>query len=195
MSKKRKYLIAAVLTLCMLVAVGGTVAFMFKRANKKNTFEIAKVTCKVHEKMDETDVITTEQKGNKKSDICVENTGNIKEFIRIRLVSYYVGEDGKIVGMASSEYPAITLQYGWIAGKDHTYYYPDPVDPNGKTQVLCAPFNLVEKTLEDGTKVKQVVEVFAEAIQAEPGDAANEAWGVTVSGGKIIAVPTTSTTP
>lgn len=182
----------ALLVLCVITAVGGTVAFMFKKAQKRNTFQVAQVNCEVHEKMDE-----TEQKdpgnstGNIKSDICVKNTGNIDEFIRIRLVSYYVDNNGNIAGRASSNYPELKLKDGWIAGKEHTYYYKEPVKANASTNILCDPITLGTKTLADGTEVKQVIEVFAEAIQADPNTAVKEAWDVTVTDGRITSASTT----
>ena len=50
---------------------------------------------------------------------------------------------------------------------------------------MCQPFTLAEKELLGGTTIYQVVEVFAEAVQAEPADAAQEVWGVTVENGII----------
>ena len=185
MSKKRKYLMTALLALCVITAVGGTVAFMFKKAQKKNTFQVAQVKCEVHEEFD----------GTTKSEICVKNTGNIDEFIRIRLVSYYVDNSGNIVGRASSDYPELTLKEGWIAGDNHTYYYKESVKANASTNILCEQITLETKILADGTEVKQVIEVFAEAIQANPDKAVKEAWGVTITDGKITQVPTASTTP
>ena len=192
MSKKRKYLMTALLALCVITAVGGTVAFMFKKAQKKNTFQVAQVKCEVHEKMDGKE---HKDAGNTKSELCVKNTGNIDEFIRIRLVSYYVDDNGDIVGRASSNYPELKLKDGWIAGKDHTYYYKEPVKANASTTILCEPITLGTKTLVNGTEVKQVIEVFAEAIQAKPEKAVAKAWGVTVTDGKITSASTTPTTP
>lgn len=196
MSKKRKYLMTALLVLCVIFAVGGTVAFMFKKAQKKNTFQVAQVKCEVHEKMDGAEHADAgDPKGTIKSDIYVKNTGNIDEFIRIRLVSYYVDDSGNIVGRASSDYPALTLKSGWIAGANHTYYYKESVKAETSTKILCEPITLGKKTLVDGTEVKQVIEVFAEAIQANPDKAVTEIWGVTVTDGMITNVPTASTTP
>ena len=192
MSKKRKYLMTALLALCVITAVGGTVAFMFKKAQKKNTFQVAQVNCEVHEKMDGKE---HKDAGNTKSEICVKNTGNIDEFIRIRLVSYYVDDNGDIVGRASSNYPELKLKDGWIAGKDHTYYYKEPVKANASTTILCEPITLGTKTLVNGTEVKQVIEVFAEAIQANPDKAVKEAWGVTITDGMITGVTNAPATP
>lgn len=151
---------------------------MFKKAEKTNTFVPAEVTCKVEESLF----------SGVKSDVCVKNTGNVAAYLRIRLVSYYVDDNGSIAGRVSSQYPMLTLQNGWIAGADHTYYYPTPVEPGEKTEILCDPITLDTVELADGTPVYQVLEVFAEAIQAEPVRAVQEAWNVTVSDTRITPV-------
>lgn len=175
MSKRIRLWLVAALALCAAAAVGVTLSFMFKKAEKTNTFVPAKVTCDVEEPLF----------SGVKSDVCVKNTGNVAAYLRIRLVSYYVYDNGDIAGRVSSQYPMLTLQNGWIAGTDHTYYYPTPVEPGAKTKILCDPITLDTVELADGTTVYQVLEVFAEAIQAEPVGAVQEAWNVTVSDTRI----------
>ena len=179
MSKRIRLWLIAALALCAAAAVGVTLSFMFKKAEKTNTFVPAEVTCKVEESLF----------SGVKRNVCVENTGNVAAYLRIRLVSYYVYANGSIAGRVPSQYPMLTLQNGWIAGADHTYYYPTPVEPGEKTEILCDPITLDTVELADGTTVYQVLEVFAEAIQAEPVRAVQEAWNVTVSGTEITAVP------
>lgn len=175
MSKRIRLWLIAALALCAAAAVGVTLSFMFKKAEKTNTFVPAEVTCKVEESL----------LSGVKSDVCVENTGNVAAYLRIRLVSYYVYDNGSIAGRVSSQYPTLTLRNGWIAGADHTYYYSTPVEPGAETGILCAPITLDTVELADGKTVYQVLEVFAEAIQAEPVRAVQEAWNVTVSGTEI----------
>lgn len=179
MSKRIRLWLIAALALCAAAAVGVTLSFMFKKAEKTTTFVPAEVTCEVKESLF----------SGVKSNVCVENTGNAAAYLRIRLVSYYVYNDNSIAGRVPSQYPTLTLQNGWIAGADHTYYYPTPVDPDAKTGILCDPITLGTVKLADGKTVYQVLEVFAEAIQAEPVGAVQEAWNVTVSGTEITAVP------
>ena len=50
-------------------------------------------------------------------------------------------------------------------------------------------FHLGQTQLENGTMVYQVIEVIAEAVQAEPISAVREAWGVTVTNNTITAAP------
>lgn len=179
MSKRIRLWLIAALALCAAAAVGVTLSFMFKKAEKTNTFVPAEVTCEVEESLF----------SGVKSKVCVKNTGNAAAYLRIRLVSYYVYNDNSIAGRVPSQYPRLTLQNGWIAGADHTYYYPTPVEPGAKTGILCDPITLGTVKLADGKTVYQVLEVFAEAIQAEPVGAVQEAWNVTVSGTEITAVP------
>lgn len=189
MSKRIKHLLIAAAALCIVAAVGLTLAFMFKKAEKTNRFIPAEVSCAVREKMDGNEVAGTAAVGGEKADIRAENTGNVKEFIRLRLVSYYVDSNGDIVGTVSSQYPTLSLKNGWIAGANHTYYYPFPTDPGGMTEILCEPFSLGQMQLADGKTVYQVIEVIAEAVQAEPISAVQSAWGVTVTNNSITAAP------
>ena len=187
MSKRIKHMLIAATALCIVATVGLTLAFMFKKAEKINRFIPAEVACAVREKTDGSEVTGIAAVGSEKSDIRVENTGNVKEFIRLRLVSYYVDANGDIVGTVSSQYPTLSLKNDWIAGANHTYYYPFPTDPGGMTEILCEPVTLGQMQLADGKTVYQVIEVIAEAVQAEPISAVQEVWGVTVENGVVTA--------
>lgn len=189
MSKRIKHLLIAGAALSIAAAVGLTLAFMFKKAEKTNRFIPAEISCAVREKTDGSEVTGIAAVGSEKSDIRVENTGNVKEFIRLKLVSYYVDANGDIVGTVSSQYPTLSLKNGWIAGANHTYYFPYSVEPGEATEILCEPFILGQMQLENGTTVYQVIEVIAEAVQAEPVSAVREAWGVTVTNNTITAAP------
>lgn len=188
MSKRIKHWLIAATALCIVAAVGLTLAFMFKKAEKINRFIPAEVSCTVREKTDGSEVTGIAAVGSEKSDIRVENTGNVREFLRLKMVSYYVDANGDIVGTVSSQYPTLSLKNGWIAGANHTYYYPFPTDPGGMTEILCEPVTLGQMQLADGKTVYQVIELIAEAVQAEPSDAAQEVWGVTVENGVVTAV-------
>lgn len=191
MPKKRRKWIIVLAVLAALSAIGVTLGFMFKKTNAVNTFIPAQLSCTVHEMLDDAEVTDSYASGNKKSDIQVQNTGNVPAYLRVRLVSYFVDAEGSISGAEPSVYPEITLNSGWLAGENHTYYYTKSVEPNGLTPVLCEPFTLSEKSTRNGEDVYtvyQVVEVSAEAIQAAPASAAEDDWAVTVTDGIITAV-------
>ncbi len=165
--RKKRVLLFIVLP-AFLISVGITLAFMFKSSETvENIFFPAKVECEVTEEFD----------GTQKSSIAIKNTGNTDAYLRLRLVTYWVNENGEIVGK-ESEPIQISHSSDWTAMGDNTYMYKSPVVPNGTTpNLLTAPLELKEDTYL-GENVYQVVEVFADGIQSEPDDAVEQAWGV-----------------
>ena len=84
--------------------------------------------------------------------------------------------------------PQITLRQNWLDGGNGLYYYALPVEPRQSTTVLCEPMRMGTSVSPTGAAVYQQITVLAEAVQALPGKAAQEAWGVTVKNGRITAV-------
>ena len=162
--------IALVLSVVFLLLCGTTLALMLQKTEPiQNNFEPAKVDCLVQETFD----------GTKKSEITVQNTGNIHAYLRLRLVSYWVDADGKI-GPIPSEMPSVSITDSWFAGSDNTYYHKTAVaSMQSSEELLNAPIVLETKTVS-GTTYYQVVEVFAEAIQSVPVSAVQNSWGVKV---------------
>lgn len=177
MKNRRIPLVILIVSLVLITVLCGTVlAYMFRQTDYKNNgFTPAQVSCLVMESFD----------GEQKTDIKIKNTGNIDAYLRVRFVSYWVDGAGKIVAKPSPNL-SFPIAEGWIAGSNNTYYYKSSVSSGNETSsLLVNPIVLVE---EDGCK--QVIEVFAEAIQSKPRDAVTNSWGVTVdSSGKITSVP------
>ena len=73
-------------------------------------------------------------------------------------------------------------------GGNGLYYYALPVEPGQSTTVLCDPMRMGTSVSPTGAAVYQQITVLAEAVQALPEKAAQEAWGVTVENGRITAV-------
>lgn len=174
---KTHQLILLGVLIALVFACGAVYAYMFMRTGEQSTqFIPAKVDCEVTEAFD----------GDSKTSITVKNTGNVDAYIRVRLVSYWIDKDGNVAAKASPTL-SVSAATGWIPGSDNTYYYSSPVEP---TQ---APLELFASsiTLEEEDGYRQVVDVFAEAIQAQPTTAAAEAWKVTITDGSttITAVP------
>ena len=169
---KTHQLILLGILIALMLACGAVYAYMFMRTGTQSTaFVPAKVDCEVEETYG----------NNVKSSITVKNTGNIDAYIRVRLVSYWVDADGNIVAKASPTL-SISPAAGWIPGSDNIYYYSSPVEPTqAPLELLASPITLEE---EDG--YRQVVDVFAEAIQAKPVKAAEDSWKVDIdNAGKI----------
>ena len=159
----------------VIVLCGSVLAYMFTRTEvKENVFTPAEVKCEVVETFD----------GTNKTSVKIKNTGNIDAYLRLRLVSYWVDDSGNIVAKPS-EMPTVSMASGWVAGTvDNTYYYVHPVAPNAMTDELLAS-QITLKTDSEGNR--QVLEVFAEAIQSKPVEAVTSSWGVTMdSDGETI---------
>ena len=178
MSRKMLKRVILILALVLLALCGTTFALMLRQTDSlDNRFTPAVVSCKVVESYTHPT----------KSSIQVQNTGNIDAYLRLRLVTYWVNGDGEII-FGSATIPDFTLGENWIAGGDNTYYYKTPVAPGNRTgELLGNPITLIQDV---GNGKYQVIEVFADAIQSEPGKAVAESWGVTLNdAGQITGVP------
>ena len=177
---KRKILIRAVIVLSVVFVLlcGTTVALMFRQTSLlTNEFDAAIVDCLVHEKTD-----TGSEIANSKSSITVQNTGNIPAYIRVRFVSYWVDADGRIVGKAS-EMPDISCDASVWFEQNGIYYCRIPIAAGDPTPELLQNPILLRTDTETG--YRQVLEVFADAIQSEPEKAVTNSWGVRISEGNI----------
>ena len=179
--KLRKILL--VLLACSLLLtlslLGTVVAYMFKQTDSvANDLMPAYVDCEVVETFD----------GSTKSSITVKNTSNIDAYLRVRLVTYWVNDNGEIMPKAS-ESITVDLAEGWIKGSGNTYYYTSPVKPEASTPDLLKDNAVLALARDESTGYRQVVEVFAEAIQSKPASAVTSSWGVTLTDGKITAAP------
>lgn len=163
------------------------VAFMLRRAEAQIDFTPAVVTCAVHEKVNGAEVTGSAASGSVKSDITAENTGSTTVFLRLRLSACWVDAKGNTTGTPSA-LPQITLRQNWLDGGNGLYYYALPVEPRQSTTALCEPMRMGTSVSPTGAAVYQQITVLAEAVQALPGEAAQEAWGVTVENGRITAV-------
>lgn len=170
-------LVLLVLALALLSgAVLGTLAYLVAgTGNVTNTFTPAKVPNTPHEEIDDEFA---------KTEITIQNTGDISAYIRIRLVTYRVDDNGNHIG-GTATIPAFTLNTGWFKQGDF-YYYDTAVEPNALTPNLLASgekIPLVEYDDADGGK--QVIEVISESIQSVPASTVETAWGVKVVDGKL----------
>lgn len=159
------------------IVVFATTAFAYmyrKSASVDNTFVPAYVECAVNEEFAD----------NTKTSVTVQNNGNTDAYIRVKIVSYWTDDEGNIMGIPSKA-PVFTPASGWIPANG-AYYYANKV-PDGASTPSLLGSNIVLETSPEG--YHQVVEIFAEAIQAQPAKAVQEAWGATVgTNGAITSV-------
>lgn len=167
--KKLRKPVKLVISLLVLVcvSVGGTLAYLKSTVSVNNTFTVGNVNTEVDEKFE----------GSVKKNVTAKNTGDVPAFIRIKLVTYRVNDNGDHIG-GTATIPEFTLGNGWFKSGD-CYYYSYPVNPEeypANDLIGDKGIELVSYSDSDGGK--QVIEVIAEAIQASPADAVKEAWGL-----------------
>lgn len=163
---KRSLVLVVSLLALLLVVAGGTLAWLTAQDSVSNTFTPAHVSCVVTENFD----------GTVKSNVNVTNTSDIAAFIRVKLVTYRVNDDGKHIGGTATILP-FTPGTGWVKHEGF-YYYTKPVAPGAAPETALIGtkgIELVQYTDADGGK--QVIEVMAEAIQSQPDRAVQQAWG------------------
>ena len=168
------------LLLVLVVSLCGTVlAYMYQHTGQEEyQFRPATVACSVQETVS----------GGSKTSIQIRNDGTIDAFLRLRLVSYWVNSSGEIIARPAS-LPSFSYDTSkWVAGSNDTYYYKNPVSPNNLTSNLLSEIGSIALAV-DGDGNKQVIEVFAEAIQSAPETAVTSSWGVTITDGIIASVP------
>lgn len=154
-------LLIAVLLL-ITTAVGSTAAFLVTKTGPVvEDFAYAQVSCQV------TDALA------------VQNTGTAQAYIRASYaVNWRLDGEESIAAAVPEGYSCDPVENPqWEKGEDGYFYYPYPVDPGSETPSLltCSP------SYPENPEYTLSVEVVAEAIQSNPAEAAEEAWGVTVS--------------
>ena len=170
-SKKTGTLFLSLLLVATMV-VGGTLAYLFTNTEPvENIFTPSYVSCSV----------TEEFNGTTKRNVNVTNTGNIDAYIRVKLVTYRVNNEGDHIG-GTAKIPPFDPGAGWVKNGDY-YYYTKPVAPGANpAAALINSIDLIG-SYTDADGGKQVIEVMAEAIQAngvadDSTKAVVKAWGV-----------------
>lgn len=158
-------LLIAVLLL-ISTAVGSTAAFLVTKTGPVvEAFAYAQVSCQVTDTM------------------AVQNTGTAQAYIRASYTVNWRDGEGIIAAVTPDGYSCDLdeNQGAWVDGGDGYFYYPYPVDPGDETPSLLT----CSVSYPENPKYTLSVEVVAEAIQSNPAEAAEEAWSVRVSGGKL----------
>ncbi len=179
-AKRSLVLVVSVLVLLLAVA-GGTLAWLTAQTDGVvNTFTPAQVSCEVTENFD----------GTTKSNVNVENTSNIPAYIRVKLVTYRVNEDGQHIG-GTATIPDFTPGTNWVE-HDGYYYYTRPVAPGQTPETNLIDTITLSSSYIDADGGKQVIEVMAEAIQSVPKAAVQAAWGsdFNINADGSLSVPT-----
>ena len=166
-TKKPVALVALLVLLCCTVA--GTLAYLVTNTDPvTNTFTPAHVSTAVDETF----------KNGVKSDVKIQNTGNIDAYIRAAVIINWADENGNVSAtpVKATDYTITWTKEGWVEHNGY-YYYTAPVAAGALTGELFTDCKLAEKvTPPEGYNLQ--VTILADGIQAEPIDAVKQAWGV-----------------
>ena len=176
MRKLNRKLLFLLLTAFLLA--NATVVYAYTMQHTQdlvNTFLPARVDSEVVEEFD----------GEEKSEIKIQNTGNVEAYLRMKIITYWQDSKGNIVAIPPEPLAIDYDDAHWFL-QDGYYYYKHPV-PAGVTtshNLLTAPIEMTIKTQtgEDGVTYTYypVVEIVSEAFQSKPAHAVQSNWGVTV---------------
>lgn len=172
---KRSGILFASVVLILALSIGTTVAYLLDHTESvTNTFTPAKVEVKVEETFTDNRI---------KENIGAKNTGDIPVYIRITLVEYWKkGEDIVAKPEGASVTKTGLNSTNWIE-KDGIYYYKTPLAPKASTEDLIKTV-----TADFPSGYTYHMDVYTEAVQAEPTSAVIDAWKVVLDGTSITAV-------
>ena len=167
--KRSGILLAAVIVL-LAGAVGGTWAFLVAQSEPvQNNFTYAHVRCTIDEKFE----------NGVKSDVKIQNTGDIPAYIRARIVVTWKDTSGNVsstVPVKNTDYTIAFNTTDWTQ-QDGYWYCKNAVDAKDFTPVLIKECKRTETAAPEGYYLS--VEILADAIQSEPASAVTEAWKYT----------------
>jgi len=158
--KKRNLLSVLLIALILTVGVGSTVAYLIDQSDEvENTFEPTEVTCAVTETF----------ANNVKSNVQIQNTGDVSAYMRAAIVVTWQDANGNV----HAETPVLGTDYSMTINsdawklKDGFYYHLTAIDPNGKTPALITKCEVLAAAPATGYTLH--VEIIAGAIQSEGG--------------------------
>ena len=170
-TKQPVALVALLLLLCCTVA--GTLAYLVDSTDPvTNTFTPAHVSTAVDETFE----------NGVKSDVKIQNTGDIPAYIRVAVVVNWADKDGNVYGGAvptdkgdKKDYDlTLKANNGWIKGADGYYYYIHPVAPKESTTAIFEDITQLTDDPAEGYGLQ--ITILADGIQSEPGTTVVSVW-------------------
>lgn len=176
--KLNKFFLITLSVVLLLSIVGGaTIAYLTSTSEAvKNSFQAAQVSCQVDFETNPGSVI---------------NTSNVPVYIRLAVVTSWQNQAGEQYAYATKISDLEITIYegsGWSRHSDGYFYYSEIVQPGDSTTVLGGmDYQNLVRPAEIPAEYNLVVELFAEAIQAQGDDGTNsahdDAWANVTTGG------------
>ncbi len=164
-------LVSAAACAAIIIGTGTSVAWLGAQSDPiSNEFSTAEVTCRISETFSD----------GLKSDVRIQNTGNMDAYIRTALTPVWKDGDN-IAGMpASLSDCSITWNdsFGtiWVCGCDGYYYCKQPIGPGDYTPVL-----IDECTVSTSGDYRFELQISAQAVQALPVYVVTDIWDSAVT--------------
>ena len=184
MPKRFAALILAALVVAF-VGVGGAIAWLTTSNQVENQFTIGTVVPGVNE--DGPDGNEPFEEGDTiKQNVSVSNNGNVPIYVRAQVNIYWQDAAGNQLWEKPVEETDYTLggdlpaDSGWKLGSDGFYYWTSPLDAGAKTENLIDSLSWITFGSYDDRQL--VCDIAVQGIQADPSDAVEEAWEVTIAG-------------
>lgn len=157
MTKKNLLLLVGIVLL-LTVTAGLTGAYLITQTDSvKNVFTPGRVTIQVNETF----------ANGEKSNVTIQNTGNVTARIRAKIVVTWKDADGNVypaLPAQGSDYQ-LTMGSGWTQ-KDGYWYCDATIEPNDSTPTLIQSCRAAEGRAPEGYALS--VEILGEAVQNEP---------------------------
>lgn len=163
----RAVLLLVSLVLVLSAAIGGTLGYLTGQVSVTNTMQVGEFTTEIDE----------DTENGVKSNVKVQNTGDYDAYIRAVVVVTWQNTEGEVYPAAPVADEDYTIEYGkqW---SEHGgfYYYNGVVGAKQSTGNLINSCKPMEGKAPEGYDLN--VEILASAIQAEPAQAVQDAWGM-----------------
>lgn len=163
----RAVLLLVSLVLVLSAAIGGTLGYLTGQVSVTNTMQVGKFTTKIDE----------DTENGVKSNVKVQNTGDYDAYIRAVAVVTWQNEKGEVYPATPVVNEDYTITYGedWTQIGNYRYY-------NGVVVAGQSTDNLIDSCIPMSDSAPEGynlnVEILASAIQAEPAQAVQDAWGM-----------------
>lgn len=178
---RRPFVLLVCLAALLTAAIGSTAAFLHTKTEEtENAFLYGSVSSQVTETFE----------NGVKENVCVKNTGNTSAFLRAMVILTWKNAAGDVSAQPVQD-SDVTIDWGSGWQKLGDYWYCTTEVADGAE----SPALIVKCALSDSAAAPEgyalSVEIIADAVQSQPAQAVQEAWGVSIISGAVAAVSNT----
>lgn len=181
---KKFFALVICLNLVIMLAVGGTLAYIFTSTDPVvNTFQPVTPSIKVEEPGWNNIV---------KQDVTIKNTGQVESYVRVKVVvtwkngtEIYPVDPEKGTDYSLEYITDITpsVSTDWERGDDGFWYYKKSVLPGASTGVLIKNATWLQPCVDSNYTLS--IEILSQAIQSSPDEAVESVWPVDANSGTL----------